>query len=352
MGTIPASENVYPIVRMAEAAAPGTPPAGEAHLYVKADGILYWKDDAGNEYSAYSDVAAHLADATDAHDASAISVLDTGALYAATDVEAALAEVATTASGHIADSSDAHDASAVSIVDSGAYFTGTDVEAALQELGAGAGGGGGALYPLDGYSLDGTYGDHFDSASLAAIWTRRNFTSGAEQRQYGPAATHIRINTNGRAAGDGYFQTAPGGDWTFAMKHTQQSHAGGAQQLAPCVVDSSGNGVVIAMYTSPDALLAEALTTYGYGGSFTQLQGWNASYLNIPMRIWLPTWTYIRKSGTNYYGAVSFDGETWSDETPAKSWAGTVDRVGMIAPLGFSAASYNYVVVDWFNKIA
>jgi hypothetical protein len=44
------------------------------------------------------------------------------------------------ASAHIADATDAHDASAISIVDAGTYFTGTDVEAALQELGAGGGG--------------------------------------------------------------------------------------------------------------------------------------------------------------------------------------------------------------------
>lgn len=43
---------------------------------------------------------------------------------------------------HIADSSDAHDASAISIADAGTYFTGTDVEAALQELGAGGTSGG------------------------------------------------------------------------------------------------------------------------------------------------------------------------------------------------------------------
>lgn len=42
---------------------------------------------------------------------------------------------------HEADTTDAHDASAISIVDAGTYFTGTDVEAALQELGAAAGGG-------------------------------------------------------------------------------------------------------------------------------------------------------------------------------------------------------------------
>lgn len=49
----------------------------------------------------------------------------------------------TTVNAHIADTTDAHDASAVSIVDAGGYYTGTDVEAALQEIGAGGIGGGG-----------------------------------------------------------------------------------------------------------------------------------------------------------------------------------------------------------------
>lgn len=40
------------------------------------------------------------------------------------------------ASAHIADPTDAHDASAISVADAGGHFTGTDVEAALQELGA------------------------------------------------------------------------------------------------------------------------------------------------------------------------------------------------------------------------
>lgn len=33
-----------------EGAAPSTPPAATARLYTKSDGLLYWKDDAGNEY--------------------------------------------------------------------------------------------------------------------------------------------------------------------------------------------------------------------------------------------------------------------------------------------------------------
>jgi hypothetical protein len=44
---------------------------------------------------------------------------------------------------HLADTTDAHDATAVSIADAGLYFTATDVEAALQEIGAGGIGGGG-----------------------------------------------------------------------------------------------------------------------------------------------------------------------------------------------------------------
>jgi hypothetical protein len=101
--------------------------------------------DAGTTWYGYhsgSDVAAHIADTSDAHDASAISVLDTGALLTATNVETALAELATDADAHLADTSDAHDASAISIVDAGTYYTSTDVEGALQEIGAGGIGGG------------------------------------------------------------------------------------------------------------------------------------------------------------------------------------------------------------------
>ncbi len=91
MGTIPASENVFPLVELAEVAAPATPATGQVRLYAKSDGLLYSKDDAGTETAV--GVTAHLADTADAHDASAISIADAGTLYTATDVEAALAEV-------------------------------------------------------------------------------------------------------------------------------------------------------------------------------------------------------------------------------------------------------------------
>lgn len=102
MATIPASENEFPQILMAEVAAPSTPASGLVVCYVKSDGLLYCKDDAGTE-TAYgasvAGLAAHLADTSDAHDASAISVLDSGAHFTATDVEAALAELFTAISG-------------------------------------------------------------------------------------------------------------------------------------------------------------------------------------------------------------------------------------------------------------
>lgn len=105
MGTIPASENVFPILRLQEGATPSTPPSTEAHLYVKGDGLLYWKDDAGTEYpvSQAADLAAHLADTADAHDASAISFDPTGLTsVTGTEVQTAIEELdAAVASGGI-----------------------------------------------------------------------------------------------------------------------------------------------------------------------------------------------------------------------------------------------------------
>jgi hypothetical protein len=92
-----------------------------------------------------AEIDAHIADTSDAHDASAISFSPVGTI-AATDVQAAVAEVASEAAtdltNHTSDATDAHDASAVSVLDTGGNFTATDVEAALAELAASISGGG------------------------------------------------------------------------------------------------------------------------------------------------------------------------------------------------------------------
>jgi hypothetical protein len=81
-------------------------------------------------------LAGHLADTTDAHDASAISVVPTGGI-AATTVQAALAELdtekATTAAltAHLDDTTDAHDASAISLTPIAALGNPANVQEAL-----------------------------------------------------------------------------------------------------------------------------------------------------------------------------------------------------------------------------
>jgi hypothetical protein len=106
-------------------------------------------------------LANHLADAVDAHDASAISFVPTGTV-SSTTVQAAVAEVsgdASTAStyiiSHMSDPTDAHDASAISIVDALGLLNADTVEDAIAEIvgalnahgmwgsGSWAGGGGG-----------------------------------------------------------------------------------------------------------------------------------------------------------------------------------------------------------------
>lgn len=83
-------------IQYAEVAAPSTPGTGKVVTYAKADGLMYSKDDAGTETlmsSGADGSAAHIADTTDAHDASAVSFDATGLdNTTATEVQTALEE--------------------------------------------------------------------------------------------------------------------------------------------------------------------------------------------------------------------------------------------------------------------
>lgn len=100
----------------------------------------------GSVTTVQSNLTAHIADATDAHDGTAITNTPAGNV-AATTVQAAINELdtekATTGSvttvqsnltTHINNATDAHDASAISILDTANDFTAVDVEGALAEL--------------------------------------------------------------------------------------------------------------------------------------------------------------------------------------------------------------------------
>lgn len=146
-----ASTNLFPKVILEEVANDGsdtpTPEAGHRAVFLGVDGGLRLKDDA----DAVTTVGGGAVAAED------VSLADVGGLIAATDVEGAIAElagddatIAGAVSAHIADTTDAHDASAISVADAGGLLTATEVEAALAELAtaiAGLGGGGGIALP-------------------------------------------------------------------------------------------------------------------------------------------------------------------------------------------------------------
>lgn len=217
--------------------------------------------------------------------------------------------------------------------------------------------------PLDITPIDGTYGDDFTASSLSGSWTRRNYTSGAETYEVGQSGTYIRISCAGRAVGDGYFRTAPGGDWTIAMAFIPRYFRTAAPAWGLAVVDTNGTGIgCIAVYSTPIAPIIFGITTYStYGGNYHQVgaSGLSPNVQTLPVaysgndrKVWLR----LRKSGTNYYTAMSFDGEAWSTESDAHSWSGTVDRIAMMdTPLGTvtsGAGQGSYVDVDWFNRLA
>lgn len=96
-----AENNPFPSVLLEEVASDGsdtdTPAADFRRVFLGEDGALHLKDSA----AAVTDIvgaSAHIADTSDAHDASAISFSSSGSI-AATDVQAAIEEVASEAAG-------------------------------------------------------------------------------------------------------------------------------------------------------------------------------------------------------------------------------------------------------------
>jgi hypothetical protein len=221
----------------------------------------------------------------------------------------------------------------------------------------GAASGGSSYPPLDQYTVDATYGDHFTAASLGGIWTRRGFVLAAETYQVGKNGTYMRAASNGVVVGSGWLQSAAV-DGTWAMKYIPRFFGTSPVSLGVALVDSSGTGVVISAYNNPVGILVQTLTGYNnYGGSFHGVGGdTNQVWWDVRIVQERPIWLYLRKSGTSVFGSYSLDGEVWAPESAAVTWAGTQDRAGMLmSPLGGWVSGSNdpgYVDIDWFNKIA
>jgi hypothetical protein len=143
-------DNIIAVANLAALPGAGTT-EGRVLYYVQDTKTWYWWDGDSWEIflddSSYAllmqvagDLAAHIAQASDAHDASAISNVPAGNL-AATDVQGALDELqadadtnATNLADHLADATDAHDASAISYDNVSSGLTATEVQGAIDEM--------------------------------------------------------------------------------------------------------------------------------------------------------------------------------------------------------------------------
>ncbi len=160
--------------------------------------------------TAQSDINNHIADSSDAHDASAISNVPAGNL-SATDVQAALNELqsdidsralAVDLSNHLSDSSDAHDASAISNVPSG-NLAATDQQGVNNELQGDIDGLDSRLDTAESdiNTLQGDSGAAFEAGvageSFAAdqIWLVRRAKSGETAGRYYKAQANSAINS-------------------------------------------------------------------------------------------------------------------------------------------------------------
>jgi len=154
-------------------------------------------------------------------DAGDVAIADAGSHFTATDVEGALQELGAAGglSAHLADTTDAHDASAISFDPSGlAVIAGTDVQTALEELDAAvdAGGGGAGLLASVQYNLGGTTQTSAAAADIDATNFKVTFTAPAS------GAVLVTVNVeivNGAGGGGVALAVREGSSTVGALAH-------------------------------------------------------------------------------------------------------------------------------------
>lgn len=196
------------------------------------------------------DFADHLTDAFDAHDASSISFVPVGGIIA-TDVQMAIAEVATDAAAdlaaHINDSSDAHDASAISFSPTGSIAA-TDAQSAIAEVATDAAS---ALssHESDTTSIHGI-ADTTDllTTSNSKSVTNKTISTASNTIQSGVATAGQVFTADG---GGGTSWTSPAAARTLIPPNVQRFTSGsGTYTKAYAFVISSGSATAAATYTN------------------------------------------------------------------------------------------------------
>lgn len=356
------SDNRFPKILFAEGAAAATPLAGHQALYVKSsDGLLYVKDDTGAERgleTAGTGLSDHLADATDAHDASAISIVDAGTYFTGTTVEAALQElgaaggggsVATDtiwdAAGDLAVGSGANTAARLAAGSEGEVLT---IAAGVPSWEAAAGGGAtieyGALKPA-------TPTDDFDGASLGGSWAANSqagtFATTNCWTQGPPDGSRLHMAYSAQS-GSLYLPASNTDlEWIVGGFTADGTMRSGQKFPGIAVLDSSGNGVGLCWNTDGSTYLVEISAYAWSGGNYGTVGGVDGKASTI--REW---WFRITRSGNTWDGYMSTNGHTWNyHSTATGSKTITVDKVAVGTFKPNDGVAHGLITVDWCDLV-
>lgn len=196
----------------------------------------------------------------------------------------------------------------------------------------------GTLLPSPSSSLD-----DFDGSSLGGAWTRVGYVSGDESYRQGRDGSWLQVT--GRAAGNYYYMTAPGGDFVVTMRSAWRVSA--TAMWGILITNSSGNGIGAGWYnSSPDGGIVGTIVGGGYTSGFTDCSN------SLPKGTLAggggeATWLQCQKSGNTYRIRGSIDGELWlpwsATYTPSSF---TPTRVGFGGFYSSGVASFG---VDLFD---
>lgn len=292
MGTIPASDNVFDTLRMNEAAAPATPPSAQTVIYTKSDGRIYWKDDAGTEYSVAS-----------LDDLSGVANLD-----------------------------DLSDVNAPSPTDG--YVLTWDATPGEWVAAAATGGGGGAEDPVADVFGAPTTAFEFDTSSTTGLTALSPTADVLDLDTTVPGHLYVKDNASGTAR-CGYYASAPSMPFTAIAKLSDANVRADYNQAGLFLGQSTpGTMKYIMLSRAARYIETETGTPTGFTGGIT---GGVLSDLQTPMYFGI-----VANSSSDWDFLYSYGGRVWAFHTEAHNAGLTPGSVGVFAAAnsaaGFGAA--------------
>jgi hypothetical protein len=223
---------------------------------------------------------------------------------------------------HLDDTSDAHDASAISVLDTNGDYTATTVEGVLAEIAPQLGGGSGQYSPDAAPSSPSAYDDEFAGTSLDGAWT----SFGSPDTLDATFDGWLAVADNEDVECGIYKTFTPGANaFTVVAKVTYMFRANFAAAGLK-VTDSSGTELGVCDYQRVDssgtlsdsAKVIRASIRYGATGG---------SNLDLGADAYGTRYVMLRRDATtNYEALFSVDGISWVS-VGAWSQAGTVGRL-------------------------